>query len=439
MRLPSWAQRVALAGSAALIFLGGTRTFLVQGLFLPVRVAGGSMAPCLLGSHGYYECEHCGYRFAFGTEFPPDEVAIVCSNCGTIEKSFVAAARGCAGQRVLVDRLSLRWRTPRRWEVVAFRRHDGALVVKRVLGLPTEEVRLRDGDVYVAGQILRKPWRIAQTQAVTVHRDRCRGSQPRWRPERLASKWRTRGQGYQYRAEGGKPASDFDYLIYHHLACLPPPAGNAPAPVWDSYGYNQSLSRALSRVTDLILEARVRWHGSGAINLRLLAGQDLYELRWQPSAGRLELQRGADLLDSGGSTPLADRGTARIVFAFVDRQVLFLINEKTVLQHTVATSEVKIANRESLPWQRPVAIGVRGFSLIELSDLRIARDVYYVDAAGAASTWRLGDREFLLLGDNSPISQDARQGKEYGIVTADRIVGRLVPQHTRWLDGKVED
>ena len=98
------------------------------------------MAPSLLGAHWDRQCEKCSYRFSFGTEFPPDEVGAVCCNCGDISEDFSATSRRHAGQRVLIDRLSLLFRPPRRWEVVAFRRHDGQLVVKRVVGLPAEQV-----------------------------------------------------------------------------------------------------------------------------------------------------------------------------------------------------------------------------------------------------------------------------------------------------------
>ena len=433
MNLPRGAGRTALLCCAALLTVGITRWLLVQGLFLPVRVAGGSMAPSFLGAHWERLCESCGYRFSFGTEFPPDEVGVVCSNCGAISQDITATSRRRGGQRVLIDRLSLFFRAPRRWEVIAFRRHDGQRVVKRVVGLPTEKVALRDGDIYVGGRIMRKPWRITQAQSVSVHRDRCRGGQPRWRPETVTSKWRAGDEGYRYGADGDHAAGEFDYLVYHHLACLPPPTGNSPAAVLDSYGYNQSLSRRLFRVTDLMLEASVTWHGSGAINLRMLSGADLYELFWRPGVGRIELRCGDDgLLQTCASATVANDRTAQIAFAFVDKQVRFVMDGKTVLRHNITNGGAEHARCDALLAQSPLAIGAQGFSSFDFHESRVARDVYYVGAPGAASSWQLGDDEFLALGDNSPISQDARQGREFGIVTLDRIIGRVAPQHGRW-------
>ncbi len=445
MKLPSWAGRIALLCCAVLMTVGVTRSLFVQGLFLPVRVSGGSMAPSLLGAHWDRQCEKCGYQHSFGTEFPPDEVGVVCPNCGAICEDFASTAGYHRGQRVLIDRLSLSLRPPRRWEVVAFRRSDGQLAVKRVVGLPAEQVSLRDGDIYVDGRIVRKPWRVTQAQsipvntavavqgAVAVHTNPCRDGTPRWRPEDPKSNWRATIKGYQYSAAASETTGEIDYLVYHHLACLPPPTGNSPAPILDSYGYNQSLSRKLFRVTDVILEASVAWQGSGAIILRILAGEELYELLWRPSVDSVSLRNRDGVLASASKAVAVDR-TARITFAFVDQQILFVIDGKTVMQYDVTHSGAENPYRDSMRPQSPFAIGVQGFSLVDCHDIQVLRDVYYVDAPGVASTWQLGNDEFLALGDNSPISQDARQGSEFGIVTLDRIVGRVVPQHTRWLD-----
>lgn len=49
------------------------------------------------------------------------------------------------GDRVLTEKVSYRFRSPRRWEVITFRNKDGVRVMKRVVGLPGERISLRDG------------------------------------------------------------------------------------------------------------------------------------------------------------------------------------------------------------------------------------------------------------------------------------------------------
>jgi len=48
------------------------------------------------------------------------------------------------GDRVLTEKLSYWFRQPRRWEVIAYTRDDGMQILKRVAGLPGEQVQLDD-------------------------------------------------------------------------------------------------------------------------------------------------------------------------------------------------------------------------------------------------------------------------------------------------------
>lgn len=60
------------------------------------------------------------------------------------------------GDRVVVWLLG-RPEVPERWSIVTYRRGDDTFV-KRVVGLPGEEIALRLGDVYADGLLLAKPW-----------------------------------------------------------------------------------------------------------------------------------------------------------------------------------------------------------------------------------------------------------------------------------------
>ena len=62
------------------------------------------------------------------------------------------------GDVVVTEKLSYRFRRPRRWEVVHYRDDAAGLqVMKRVVGLPGESVALRDGTLFVDGQAVRRP------------------------------------------------------------------------------------------------------------------------------------------------------------------------------------------------------------------------------------------------------------------------------------------
>lgn len=62
------------------------------------------------------------------------------------------------GDWVLTERLSFRWRDPRRWEVATIRCDDGMVVMKRVVGLPGETVQiLRGGRIVIDGEPINPP------------------------------------------------------------------------------------------------------------------------------------------------------------------------------------------------------------------------------------------------------------------------------------------
>ena len=55
--------------------------------------------------------------------------------------------------------------------------------------------------------------------------------------------------------------------------------------------------------------------------------------------------------------------------------------------------------------------------------MRIDRDVYYTTSGSRHTDFEISDDEFVVLGDNSPNSQDSRKWDRYG-VPRNHIVGR---------------
>ncbi len=66
------------------------------------------------------------------------------------------------GDRFLAEKLSYRWGEPERGDVVVFDDPTGShpQLVKRVIGLPGEEIDIHDGNVYIDGEILEEPYLV---------------------------------------------------------------------------------------------------------------------------------------------------------------------------------------------------------------------------------------------------------------------------------------
>jgi signal peptidase I len=67
--------------------------------------------------------------------------------------------------RLVVEKISYRLHTPQRGDVVVLRvRPADELLIKRVIGLPGDEVAIHDGQVYVNGQPLDEPYLDQETR-----------------------------------------------------------------------------------------------------------------------------------------------------------------------------------------------------------------------------------------------------------------------------------
>jgi signal peptidase I len=76
------------------------------------------------------------------------------------------------GDRIIVDKLSYRFGSVHRGDIVVFARppledQEYADLVKRVIGLPGETISARDGHVYINGKRLYEPWLPPGPQSYT--------------------------------------------------------------------------------------------------------------------------------------------------------------------------------------------------------------------------------------------------------------------------------
>lgn len=78
-----------------------------------------------------------------------------------------------AGDRVLVDKLFFRANGLRRGDVVIVRFSDAmdSLKLERIIGLPGEQVQIRDGSVLINGKSINEPYLAQGTRTATIGRD----------------------------------------------------------------------------------------------------------------------------------------------------------------------------------------------------------------------------------------------------------------------------
>lgn len=174
---------VIIAFVMAFIFRG----FVVEAFVIPT----GSMAPTLMGAHMRFRDPANGYQWAvnpwyyFDRNFdlpkpvqglPPDRPVSV-TNPLTKERIEQSSVEKLAGDRIFVLKYLYSIFDPRRWDVVVFKnpREPGVNYIKRLIGLPNEQIALIDGDVFT---------RPLPADANASTTDRTTWSQPGWTIQR---------------------------------------------------------------------------------------------------------------------------------------------------------------------------------------------------------------------------------------------------------------
>ncbi len=192
----------------------------LRGFFLEgYLVSTGSMAPVLLGFHKRLECPSCQHSFACGVQFdesvdgkiPVNSADAVdayasCPNCGQIDIDISPVPRN-HGDQLLVHKNVFDFRRPRRWEPIVFRNPDdpGEAYVKRVVGLPGEELLVLGGDIYVNARIARKSLRTQRSMRILVSDLSHVPDDPNWElPWQLDGNWTVDGSELQCSDVGGE-------------------------------------------------------------------------------------------------------------------------------------------------------------------------------------------------------------------------------------------
>lgn len=396
-------------------------------------------------------CPNCGYHIADG---PREQWVTDASGRRTRVQNWPPNSPLQAvhyGDRILVMKYLYLVENPQRWDVVVFKSPSDPNFqlnfIKRLIGRPGESIMILDGDVYVKApgatdyEIQEKPrgvqdalWRIIyDNDFYPQGLDRADGPkwQQPWTPEAGTTGWSlghdpATGRVFTFDNASGTSALHFspdpelktqsfnDYLVYdvsaeHHRG----PDGD----------------RHLNPVSDLKLALTyARKSGDGALQLRMTKRDDAFTAEIDPdqiqlihetSGMRDAVVRKASLSGSGinGKEPL------RIEFQNVDYRVTLRVNGKDLIQTTREEyhPDVRRLIEESDLDNKPPAPTVQIIAANQacaVSHMGVWRDIYYTNRRADSERYLdhatperpvvLGKDEYFVLGDNSPISGDAR-------------------------------
>jgi signal peptidase I len=304
-----------------------------------------------------------------------------------------------------------------RWDVVAVRASDDRpAMIKRVIGLPGESIRFVDGDVFADGKLVQKPRHIAEATRIPVFDSACSSADVlrRFVPRKLqagkadAGSWSIRDGMWSY-----SPTSTGEtrWLAYEQWRCV---SSSLPkdqvVSVEDWYEANVNVNRNLNRVKDIWARIEFRAAEECQVDVAVTVGQKrlVYEIDF---GQRRVFFEGRSVSFRGDDSSAADAATGlkqpfRIDVCTFDRQLTMRINGVGLPAVDLPPSE---GSAQALP---AIEIGGSETPLV-MTRFRLWRDIHYFDHGaknGSDGGTRLvaGPNEYLLVGDNVPVSVDSR-------------------------------
>lgn len=302
--------------------------------------------------------------------------------------------------------------------------HGGDPVVKRVVGLPGETVRVAGGDLLIDGE--RLDGDAARPPLIPVFDDRYLPVEDFFEltlaPE---GPWTRAGDGWRLHA----PADAADAWMRFHKDLHDDYLDENGARV---VGTRQVNDAAVA--CDVVLE---EWGAGARLAFRLVEEADVFEAAFERVDGGTELvlTRGGTGDTEGVPEVLArrpvdfaprpsDAGARAIAFANVDNHLLVLLDGRALLNVSYEANVPLPAHAAGGPKSvgPRVALGGAGCTA-RFERIRVLRDLYYTPAGEHAThaALSLGPGEYFLLGDNSASSTDSRF---FGPVAAGTILGR---------------
>ncbi len=436
------------------------RAFVMEAFHIPT----GSMADTLKGAHFRLRCQQCGYEYDYG--FVPERYGM---KSGTTNHKYVppvlSRCPSCGhhqptggkmpianGDRVLVLKCLYQFIEPKRWDVVVFKNplEPSINYIKRLIGKPGETIEIIDGDIYIDGNICRKPPKVQNEMWMPIYDN---DHQPVRPNERLFN-----GHAWQQPFKNIENSNwninkDNPTLFY-----LDSNSNQINTLIYDSsigndlrvtYAYNNIRDfKFMPYCSDVMVKFyadRTDYAGTAGIEL------SKYENSYRASidfSGEMVIEK----ISPNETTELTHKKIdvsempdgkipTLVKFANVDHKLVFQFgSEELTFDLGTAANDAGEMKTKIEP-----QVKIFGSGTLTLSHIAVFRDIHYTAQKSANSNeigratqgnpLALKADEFFMLGDNSPSSEDGRwwvkegkgnNEKSYrpGVVPREYLVGK---------------
>ena len=269
-----------------------------------------------------------------------------------------------AGDRLLASHVQLLLRDPPRWSICVFRYplYRRVNYIKRIVGLPGEELAIRGGDVYVDGKVVAKPDAVQESLWLPF-------LPVPGVPNILEREFEVRpGSGWRF--DGSSMSVD------------------AKEPVRAVYHAGSE---------DLRIDAAVEltaWTDDASVTLAVQGRGRRVEVGFGAGGGWIE-GPGVSRRDVPEAV-LPDNG--RIGLGVADRVARIYVNGRQVAR--IPTDDA----RNDSSAERAACVVTASSCSVRFDDVRLDRDIEYQ----STHSWKIGPEQYIALGDNTDSSKDSR-------------------------------
>lgn len=454
---------IVIAFTMAFVFRG----FVIEAFVIPT----GSMAPTLMGAHMQFRGTSTGVEWPVGASQPirgGDGTAYADPHVGISVQDPISGQvlpaenrRLFAGDRILVLKYLYAIQEPKRFDVIVFKNPTDPQqnYIKRLIGLPGEQIALADGDVFVrteqnaalptgdtpedrAALWAQSGWKIARKDIITQRTvwQRVYDSEfaplPEtgggdivgpWQPMQAAG-WKIEPRTYRY-SNPGETQLVFNQTLRRTGAEAEPRARQLSWRINDTYPYNEASGwQQVFNVSDVRVRCGYKPEGSARSIGMLLstrghefraiigAGGDKAEIAWRKPVGGAGVKGDWETLTTAPITPLVAGQEYNIEFWHVDQSVQIWLDGKKLAQ---AEYDWSPAQRMEFVTGRPLAKvlanqSITGINALTNPDLYSPCDVRLVfgasndsSGAGGFTLHRVGlDRDLFY----QPASKNGGRG-----------------------------
>jgi signal peptidase I len=432
------------------------RAFVMEAFRIPT----GSMADTLMGAHFRVRCLQCGTDYPHGytpgrpnmkDTIPPEPTHLPparCPSCG-YEMRYTAHTPLKLpvdnGDRILVLKSLYQFVEPKRWDVIVFKNplNPSENYIKRLIGLPNETIEIVDGDIFINGQVARKPAKVQQEQWTPIYQHDFQPIAPEEKNFNNKHSWRMPfdfGNSAWF-ADTQNPTQlrlESASQEMHTLTYGAPSANDFRA----TYAYNIASRYGQPPVASDLM---VRFYAtSGQTQGKIGVAIYKYGIKysgWIDQQGEMQIKQGDTTLKQQIVAPIESAKPTEVRFAVVDRRL-----KLTYGSHTLSVDLDGSRHGLALKRDRTPSVHITGAGTWTLAHVALFRDIHYTSKSihsrqGRATEnhpFTLHQDEFFVLGDNSPNSEDGRwwntptaasrghQAPRAGVVPRHYLVGKAL-------------